>query len=109
LVEELDVSETVAWWLKLVGTALEGLPELRARWDSLPLSERDYESLEWTQYVAWLDWLDGQACTGTMTPGEQAAYTALLDRVRQALPLIEEMDLLRPTVSLDPSPARSPS
>ena len=101
------MSEMVTGWLRAIASGLDNLPELQARWPDLPQDERDEQDLEWEQLMSYFDWLGEQSSAGAMTAEERAAYRALRDRVKRSLPLIDAMGLVRPTVSLDPSPAAS--
>jgi hypothetical protein len=80
---------------------LADLPIWVVEWDRLPEEERASLSLEWDHMMAdYLPELEEFRAAHAMTAQQAECYTMLLCRLRQALPLIERLDLYRPSVTL---------
>jgi hypothetical protein len=74
-----------------------------AEWAQLPDGERAHWSLDWDQLMGGdLRLLDPCYRAGAMTSEQQERYRAVLSELKAALPLIERLDLYRPTVPLEP-------
>jgi hypothetical protein len=82
---------------------LGDLPDVAAEWDEISDGERVSWSLDWDQLMATdLKLLDPIYRSGSMTPDQQSRYHTVLAQLKDALPLIERLDLYPPMVSLEP-------
>ena len=81
---------------------LGDLPDVAADWDQLSDGERASWSHDWDQLMGTeLRLLDPCYRAGSMTPVQQERYRAVLAQLKTALPLLNRLDLYRPTVSLE--------
>jgi hypothetical protein len=79
------------------------LPEVAEEWNQLDDGERAHWSLDWDQLMgSHLRLLEAHFRAGQMTAAQQERYRAVLSKLKAALPLIERLDLYRPTVPLEP-------
>jgi hypothetical protein len=80
----------------------EYLWELDQRWERLTELEQVDFSLEWDHLMAsYLVELDELYWGGEMTPEQQVRYLGLLDKLKQASPIVERRNLYRPPVLLE--------
>lgn len=82
--------------------SLDDLAEVAATWDSLSELDQVDFSLQWDHLMAdYLTELDEYYWGGEMTPEQQEHYRELLCKLKEALPLIERLNLYRPPVLLE--------
>lgn len=96
---------TIDLTLKDLHAALDDLPSLLEDKERGELSEheRDVLSLEWIREVHHLRLaLDPAYRSGQMTPEQAERYRALLARLSELLPVIQQLDFALPGVSLHP-------
>ncbi len=78
------------------------LPNVAAEWDHLASTERASIALDWDHLMAsYLCELDEHYRSGSMTLEQRARYRDLLGKLDNALPTIERLDFMRPSVSLE--------
>ena len=77
------------------------LPIALAEWDSLNDEGQTVTYLRWDHYMAdYLVELDRHYHAGDMLVAQEERYRGLLRLLRQMMPIIETLDLMRPPVSL---------
>ncbi|MCX6023510.1 MAG: hypothetical protein NTZ05_17615 [Chloroflexi bacterium] len=82
---------------------VEDLPGLFEEWDSLPEHVQVSESLGWDHLMAdLLTELDQHYRAGEMPPEQASRYRDLLCKLKDALPIIDQLRFWRPEVSLEP-------
>jgi hypothetical protein len=93
--------------LEALSADIGDLPELDAEWDTLDEAERVSWSLTWDHVMGtYLPLVDDAYRRGRMTPEQADAYRETLGRLNAALPIIERLRLMPPTVPLDPAAPR---
>jgi hypothetical protein len=81
---------------------LGDLPEVAQEWDELSDGERVSWSLDWDQLMGALKvTLDPYYRSGAMTDDQRARYGTILGQLKEALPLIQRLQLYPPPVPLD--------
>ncbi len=89
-------------WLESIRLMLGDLPEIADEWPQLQSGERASLSLDWDQLMgSSLIELDEYYNSDHMTPEQRARYRDLLGKLHDALPIIERIDFMRPSVSLE--------
>jgi hypothetical protein len=102
MAQTADVTQRLDLHLLAVEDLLNELAEVAATWDQLPESEQAAWSLDWDQAMARLRLLDRAARAGEMSLAQRQRYRVLLKRLCQALPALEQLNLQRPPVSVEP-------
>jgi hypothetical protein len=78
------------------------LPAVSDEWDQMDDMERASWSLDWDQQMYTnLGMLDDYCRSQEMTVEQQQQYRALLRELKIALPILDRLQLCRPTVPLD--------
>ena len=99
--------ERIAIGLESLRLTLAELPEVAGEWARLPDGEWASWSLDWDQLMAtYLPLLERSYRSGAMTPDQQARYREILRQLKEALPLIQRLQLYPPPVPLEE--ARAP-
>ena len=99
---EARTERRVATRLRLLRADIGDLADLDAEWATLPDGERASWSLDWDHVLCtYLPLIDEAYRQGRMTPDQAESYRAVLARLKAATPILERLDLSRPTVSLD--------
>ena len=81
---------------------IDWLPNTAAEWDGMSEGEQVSISLDWDHLIAdYLTELDAFYHAGKMSMEQRERYHILLQKLRDAQPLFERLNLYRPTVSLD--------
>jgi hypothetical protein len=81
---------------------LGDLPEVAEEWNQLDDGEQVHWSLDWDQLMGSdLPLLEAHFRADRMTAAQRERYRAVLTELKAALPLIERLDLYRPTVPLE--------
>jgi hypothetical protein len=107
MVAPSKVASKVVVGLEMLGADIGDLPDLDAEWDTLDEAERVSWSLTWDHVMGtYLPLVDEAYRRGRMTPEQAATYRETLGRLKAALPIIERLRLMPPTVPLDPASAR---
>jgi hypothetical protein len=102
MVARAPTVERIEIGLFAIECALDDMPEIEDEWDILPVGERVSWSQDWDQLMGThLKTLDQHHKSGAMTDRQRRRYATLLDRLRDALPLIERLNLYRPPVVLE--------
>lgn len=92
----------VATGLKILRADIGDLETLGHEWDSLDEAEQVAWSLDWDQVMGtYLPLLDEAYRAGRMTAKQAGAYHHALRNLKAAMPIIERLNLSRPSVSLD--------
>ena len=92
----------VALGLQVLCADIGDLADLDAEWATLSDGERASWSLDWDHVMCtYLPLIDEAYRQGRMTPDQAESYRALLARLKAATPILERLDLSRPTVSLE--------
>lgn len=92
----------VAAGLRLLRADVGDLETLSAEWETLDEAEQVSWSLDWDHVMGtYLPLIDAAYRRGRMTPDQEEAYRETLSRLKAALPILECLDLSRPTVPLD--------
>lgn len=83
-------------------TAVEDVRDVNAQWDAMSGGERASWSADWDQLMTtYLPLLDRHARAGRISEEHRSRYHELLAALRDALPIIERLDLCRPPVPLE--------
>jgi hypothetical protein len=102
MVASNTMASQVAARLEALVADIGDLPQLDVEWDTLDEAERVSWSLTWDHVMGtYLPLVDDAYRRGRMTPEQAAAYRETLDRLKAALPIIERLRLMPPTVPLD--------
>lgn len=101
MVTQTKIDRQVKLELNTLSLMLGDLPQVAEEWDTLSSGSRASWSHDWDQQMGTLKIVLERAYRdGAMTRDEQGRYTDLLQKLDDALPIIECLDLMRPTVSL---------
>jgi hypothetical protein len=88
--------------MRSIALMLGDLPGVAEEWPSLDEGERISWSLDWDQLMGGhLPLIEAQFRGGLLTPQQQERYSTLLAQLKAALPLLDRLDLYRPTVPLE--------
>ncbi len=88
--------------LDLLLAEIVELPTTSAAWDSIEEWERASISLEWSHLMAdYLTQIDEHYRGDGVATDQRTRYQELLRKLRDALPIVERLNLYRPPVSLD--------
>ncbi len=99
--------ERIAIGLESLRLTLGDLSEIAGEWTQLNDGERASWSLDWDQLMAtYLPLLERSYRSGAMTPDQRARYCAILRQLKEALPLIERLQLYPPPVPLEEGSAQ---
>jgi hypothetical protein len=79
---------------------LADLEGIAREWDRLPEGERVSWSLDWSNEMSGLERVATDALSGLLTPSQERAYRALVQRLAKARPLLMTLGLYLPDVSL---------
>lgn len=102
------VDEGMNLTLEILEANVNDLPEVAEEWTELADGERVSWSLDWDQLMlSYLPDMHLAYRTGRMTPEQQERYRELLGKLRDALPILERLNLAQPPVPLNVTPARS--
>ena len=97
----LKTESKVAAGLKLLRADIGDLETLDAEWETLDEAEQVSWSLDWDHVMGtYLPLVDEAYRQGRLTPDQAKAYRETLGRLKAAFPILERLDLSRPTVSL---------
>lgn len=77
------------------------LPELAEGWAEEPAVNRDVWHMEWWELMGRLKGLDHYYRSGAMSLDQEARYQQLLRKLKKVLPIMRQLDLPLPPVSLD--------
>ncbi len=81
---------------------LADMPDLANEWSEMEGSPRAVFEMEWSiSMFDWLPSLDRHYRAGRMSDNQSARYRALLARLRELAPVINQLGFSQPTVSLD--------
>lgn len=92
--------------LDAVRADVEDLPEVERGWGTESEPNQRAWRMEWWDVMGRVQSLHEAYTAGQMSDVQQQQYRALLDRVREMIPIIERLQLALPPVSLEAS--RSP-
>jgi hypothetical protein len=102
MVATATIVDRIESGLTLVTGDIRALADLELEWDQLDESVRASLSLEWSHSMAdYLVELDEKYRAGEMTPPQRERYQLLIGELKDALPIIERLDIRRPPVRLD--------
>ncbi len=94
-------SERVEHELKIAFLMLEELDDNAELWEQMPDWEQVDWSLEWEQFLNFLDHiLDAAYKNNQMTPDQQVKYHELIRQIKERMPIIERLRLTKPRVSV---------
>ncbi|MGH2587169.1 MAG: hypothetical protein ACRDJE_19825 [Dehalococcoidia bacterium] len=83
--------------LDSIERALDDLPEVAHDWLAMDDGERASWSLDWDHLMGtYFRLLIQREHAGTLTPRQHQRYCALLDRLKESAPLIEDLQLYPP-------------
>ena len=92
----------VASRLEALAADVSDLPQLDAEWETLDEAEQVSWSLTWDHVMGtYLPLVDEAYRRGRMTPEQAALYRKTLRSLKAALPIVERLRLMLPTVPLD--------
>lgn len=100
-----EVKEKLDLALNALAGELTDLPSILEDEQSGELSsiERDVRAMEWGQVMGTLRTILYPAYrSGQMTPEQATRYRLLLQRLKEAMPVIERLGFAKPSISLDP-------
>lgn len=85
-------------YLSSVSAELAWLPEWEELWPDEPEDNRVTYHLEWDNLMGAVAALEQAEHAGLLTDEQRERYRALLDRLREVMPIIERLNLTRPPV-----------
>ncbi len=86
--------------LKLGMAMLEELAEYAPEWDEMPGAERASWSMDWEQFIFFLqDDLDTAYQSSQMTSEQKVRYKELLSKLEEAAPILKKLNLSQAPVS----------
>ncbi len=88
-------------YLRTLDLMVNDLPEVAEEWDRLSDGERESWSLDWGNEMAGLKSLAHFAAEGALTPSEYSQYQEVLRRLLAALPIVDRLNLRRPSMPLN--------
>jgi hypothetical protein len=98
---ETEVTQRIDVRLDALQANLDDLCAVAQEWQVLPEGERVAWSLDWDHLMSdYLRELDHAFRARRMTATQQQRYRAVLRKLAEALPIIEQLDLHRPPVRL---------
>lgn len=95
-----EAQQRAALNLKTISSMLDDLPEMVAEWEEVGEGERVAWTIDWSNEMAGFERLQRDASEGALTPGQLVQYRELLARLQQAIPVLDQLDLYRPSVLL---------
>ncbi len=95
-----QVTERIDTRLKELAAEAAFLPDLAAHWAEESPVNRDVWYLEWRELMGRLEGLDQAYQEGAMTELQREAYRALRLALQQLLPVLQQLGLPLPSVSL---------
>ncbi len=101
MVTAAELAQRIETDLGILQAETASLPEVEADWGQEPDVGQDVYYLEWRNLMAVLESLNCDYRSGAMSLGQRARYRALLGQLRAALPIVDRLELNRPTVPLD--------
>lgn len=102
MVTKTEIANRIERSLRALVAEVDWLPNTAAVWDEIPDAERASISLDWDHLIAtYLTELDTFYRADKMTSQERDRYHELLHKLKEAQPIFEQLNLYRPTVSLD--------
>ena len=100
MVATATVTNRIDSGLTMLEGDVQALPELAEEWEQLDESAQVTLSLEWDHAMAdYLMELDERYRGGQMTTTQQRRYRALLSKLKNARPIIAQLDLYLPPVA----------
>jgi hypothetical protein len=97
-----EISGRIERSLHALIAELDWLPNTVAEWDEMSDGEQVSISLDWDHLIAdYLTELDEFYRADKMSMEQRERYYVLLQKLRDARPLFERLNLYRPMVSLD--------
>lgn len=101
MVATLAVIYRIEGFLEGIVSFVADFPILVEEWDSLNDEGQTVTYLRWDHYMAdYLTELDEHYHAGDMLAEQEERYRDLLRMLREAMPIIEQLDMMRPPVSL---------
>ncbi len=102
MVATAKIASRISRYLQAILANVEDLPVLAKEWEMLPDGERASDALQWDHLMAdYLTELDEHYRAGRMTSPQQACYQDLLSKLKEAIPIIQKLNLYRPPVPLE--------
>lgn len=96
-----DIEERISQKIDFLLYAVKDLHEIAAEWDKASDQDRVADSLYWDQYMGtYLVELEDLAKAGKLSGQQRERYAQLKSKLREAMPLIEELNFYRPPVEL---------
>lgn len=87
-------------YLDALVAEVDDLPNVHAEWGNLADAAQASVALDWDHLMAsYMCELDKHYRSGNMISEQQARYADLLQKLDDALPIIERLNFMRPTVS----------
>lgn len=103
MVTEATTQQRIAIGLDALIASVEDLPEIVEEWKQLAEGERVSWSLDWAHLMAdYLTELHEYYRADQMALNQRARYLDLLRKLKEAMPLIERLNLYRPPVAPKP-------
>ena len=96
-----DTRQRALMYLKTLELMVNDLPEVAQEWGELSDGERESWSLDWGNEMAGLGRLAQYVADGALDAGERARYRRVLRKLKDALPIVERLDLRRPPIPLE--------
>jgi hypothetical protein len=102
MVTTTEINSRIETGLHALIAEVDWLPNTAAEWDTLSDAAQVSIALDWDHLIGtYLAELDRFYHAGTMTTVQRERYDVLLQKLRDAQPLFERLNLYRPTISLD--------
>ncbi len=97
---ETRVISRIDTTLRAIIAEVGDLPDRASAWDNETDDNQVAFHLEWKELMDRLEGLDRACRDKQMTADQQILFRSLLRNLREALPIVERLDLYRPPVAL---------
>jgi hypothetical protein len=93
-----EIQQRVELDLRLIELTLADLPGIADEWGQIGEGERVSWSMDWSNEMSGLEHLARLATEGVLTDDQLARYREIVRTLAQALPIVERLDLYRPSI-----------
>ena len=90
------IDQTLHLWTKM----LEELHDIADEWDEISDTEQVSWSLDWQQFILFLEDLNTGYRSSQMNPKQQAQYKDLLSKLKEVAPILKKLNIAQPPASV---------